>query len=158
MTSEENEEIYSLMIPLVGRHLLIPRSNVVEVSSVKPLSSYNGAVPWLLGSMEWKDSLVPVVSFEGACGDAVPEVKSGSRIVMFRCLTSALDASTFGVISQGFPQLVRVSEDVLQLETASFSPQVPVLCQVSMANQSPRIPDIEKLEQLIADAIALSVN
>lgn len=153
---ENSEEVYSLLVPLVDKRLLIPRSNVMEVSGFKPLGQYSGSVPWLLGSMEWEGALIPVVSFEGACGDEVPETAGRSRIVLFRCLTSALDTRAFGVVSQGFPQLVKVSEDVLELEEQTFGENIPVLCQVRMANQSPLIPDIELLEQLVADAVSVS--
>lgn len=153
---EENSEIYSLLVPLGEERLLIPRSNVMEVSALKPLDVYNGAVPWLLGSMEWENAMVPVISFEGTCGEDVPKMAGRARIVLFRCLTDALNTRAFGVISQGFPQLVRVSEDALVSEEREIDPQVPVICQVRMANQSLLIPDIEKLEQLIADAISVS--
>lgn len=153
---EEIEEIYSLLVPLMDEHLLIPRSNVMEVSALKELSRYNGSVPWLLGTIDWQGTMVPVASFEGACGKEVPAISSRSRIVLFRCLTDALDSRAFGVISQGFPQLVRVSAEVLELQDSVFPENTPVICQVAMANQTPLIPDIEQFEHLIADAVVLS--
>lgn len=154
--TEETNEVYSLLIPLIERQLLIPRSNVMEVASLNTLENNPGSVPWMLGSMEWEGSLIPVVSFEGLCGDDIPPWDGRSRVVLFRCLTDALSSRAFGLISQGFPQLVKVREDALELERQDFAPSLPVLCQVTMASQSPLIPDIEKLEQLIGDALAVT--
>ncbi len=155
--TEETTEIHSLLITLVDRLLLIPRSNVMEVASLNALEKNTGSVPWFLGSMEWEGSLIPVISFEGVCGDDIPPQAAGrSRVVLFRCLTNALNTRAFGVLSQGFPQLVKVKHDALTLETNSFGESLPVLCQVTMASQSPVIPDDEKLEQLISDALAVT--
>jgi hypothetical protein len=77
-------------------------------------------------------------------------------VVLFRCLTDALSSRAFGMVSQGFPQLVKVKEDALELEPRRFGDSFPVLCQVTMASQSPLIPDIEKLEHLISDALAIT--
>lgn len=154
--SQDNEEVYSLLVPLEEMRLLIPRSNVMEVASLEQLESYTGSVPWLVGSMEWESSLVPVVSFEGICGKPIPPSAGRSRVVLFRCLSSVLSSRTFGIISQGFPQLVRVSHDALELQSTEFAKDLPVLCQVGMASQSLLIPDIEQLEQHIADALAVS--
>ncbi len=154
--SEETTEVYSLLIPLEEKQLLIPRSNVMEVVSLTELENNQGSIPWLLGSMEWEGSLVPVVSFEGMCGDDISPTAGRSRVILFRCLTGALSSRAFGLVSQGFPQLVRVREDALELASRDFGDSLPILCQVTMASQSPLIPDIEKLEQLIGDALAVT--
>jgi chemosensory pili system protein ChpC len=55
------------------------------------------------------------------------------------------------VLTQGFPQLVRLNEDVLQLHTTEGWPQdAPVLCRVKMINEFPLIPDLVKLETMLA--------
>ena len=71
-------------------------------------------------------------------------------------LTTALvGASTvryFGVVSQGFPQLVRVSSDVVRPDNSKvFAERMPVICQVRMLNEAPLVPDIERLEEMIAE-------
>ncbi|MGH8149119.1 MAG: hypothetical protein ACRETB_03950, partial [Steroidobacteraceae bacterium] len=56
------------------------------------------------------------------------------------------------VVSQGFPQLVRVSSDVVRPDNSrSFSERSPVLCQIRMVNETPWVPDLERLEAMIAD-------
>ncbi|MEM7082417.1 MAG: chemotaxis protein CheW [Pseudomonadota bacterium] len=154
--SDETNEVQSLLIPLADKTLLIPRSNVMEVISLNELEDNPGSVPWFVGSAEWEGSLIPVVSFEGICGDDLPPSAGRSRVVLVRCLTDHLNTRAFGLISQGFPQLVRVQEDALSLEPQQFGESLPVLCQVTMASQSPLIPDIEKLERLVSDALAVT--
>jgi chemosensory pili system protein ChpC len=56
------------------------------------------------------------------------------------------------VVSQGFPQLVRVSSDVVRPDNSKVFPErTPVICQVRMLNETPLVPDIERLEEMIAE-------
>ena len=63
-----------------------------------------------------------------------------------------VEAGFFGIVSQGFPQLVRVSSDVVRPDTSRvFAERAPIICQVRMVNETPLVPDIERLEDMIAD-------
>jgi len=56
------------------------------------------------------------------------------------------------VLTQGFPQLVRLSPDVVHADDSrSFVERSPVICQVRMVNEYPLVPDFERLEQHIAE-------
>jgi hypothetical protein len=71
---------------------------------------------------------------------------------VFHCLGTRLDGGNFAVVSQGFPQLVRVSSDVVRPDNSRVFPErAPVICQVRMANETPLVPDLERLEEMIAD-------
>ncbi|MFK8028888.1 MAG: chemotaxis protein CheW [Gammaproteobacteria bacterium] len=155
--TEDATDINCLLIPLVDKSLLIPRANVVEVASPDALDDNHGSVPWFLGSIEVGGSLIPVVSFEGLCGGDIPPSTVGrSRVVLLRCLSDALSSRAFGIVSQGVPQLVQVSAESLTTTENTFGESLPILCQVKMASQTPVIPDVEKLEQLISDALAVT--
>ena len=84
------------------------------------------------------------------CKD-VPAITGRTRIVVFYAGAGHLKTGYFGVLTQGFPQLVRVNKDVLQLHTTDGWPQdAPVHCRVKMINEFPLIPDLEKLEAMLA--------
>jgi chemosensory pili system protein ChpC len=91
------------------------------------------------------------VSFEGALGKAVPAPSGRTRIVVFVATTGQLKTGFFGVLTQGFPQLVRLNEDVVQPHTTEgWPPDAPVLCRVKMINEFPLIPNLEQLEAMLA--------
>ena len=47
---------------------------------------------------------------------------------------------------------MRVNKDVLKLESTEGWPDgAPVLCRVRMINEYPMIPDLEKLEAMLAE-------
>jgi chemosensory pili system protein ChpC len=145
-------ELFSLLVPLAEERLIIPRACVAEVVTWQAPEPMEGAPPWYLGTINWSGRPVPVISFEATCGHTMPPPGGRTRIVILVAISSKLTGGYFGVITQGFPQLVRVNSDVLKPDnTRLFPERMPVLCQVSMLNESPLIPDFERLEQMISE-------
>ena len=150
--SERVQEIYSLLIPLAEGRLIVPRACVAEVVGFQVPSEMTGAPPWYIGTVPWNGKAVPLVSFEGACGQTMPTTSGRTRVVVFHCLGTRLDGGNFALLSQGFPQLVRVSSDVVRPDNSRVFPErAPVICQVRMVNETPLVPDLERLEEMIAD-------
>ena len=149
----ETNELYSLLIPLRRERILVPRMCVAEVIAFADTErrENSDAPDWLLGTVDWNGRDLPIVSYEGALGKEVPPANGRTRVVIFVASTGQLRTGYFGVLTQGFPQLVRVNRDVLRLEaTDGWPDSAPVLCRVRMINEFPLIPDLEKLELMLA--------
>ncbi len=150
--SAEAEELYSLLVPLWEDRLIVPRACVAEVVRFTAPEQQEGAHDWMLGTVIWNGRPLPVVSFEGALGKEVPVATGRTRVVVFYASTGKLKTGYFGILTQGFPQLVRVNRDVLKLEAKEGWPEdAPVLCRVRMINEFPMIPDLEKLEAMLTE-------
>ncbi len=151
MTEGDQDEFYGLLVPLADERLIVPRSCVAEVIAWVPPAPMAGAPAWYVGTTPWNGRVIPVISFEGVMGRALPQPSGRTRIVVVNCLGSSLPAGNFGVLTQGFPQLVRLNADLVRADpTRSFPDRSPVLCAVRMVNEAPLVPDLEYLEQLIA--------
>ena len=154
--SDLRDELYSLLVPLAGERLIVPRACVAEVIGYQAPSEMTNAPPWYLGLVSWGGQSVPVVSFEGAVGQSLPGISNRTRIVIFNGSSGKLAGGYFGVLTQGFPQLVRVNADVIRPDPSrSFSERAPVICQVRMINETPLIPDLQRLEQMIAEETSI---
>ena len=149
--SPETDELYSLLVPLTEDRLIVPRACVAEVVRFSQPEHEEGAYTWMLGTVNGHGRQLPVVSFEGLLGKEVPVPTGRTRIVVFYAGSGQLKTGFFGVLTQGFPQLVRVNRDVLSLHTLEGWPDdAPVLCRVKMINEFPLIPDLERLEAQLA--------
>ncbi len=149
--STEADELYSLLVPLAEDRLIVPRACVAEVVRFSKADHEAGSHSWMVGTINWSGRKLPVMSFEGALGKEVPAVTGRTRVVVFYATTGQLKAGHFGVLTQGFPQLVRVNKDVLKLDaTDDWPDDAPVLCRVKMINEFPLIPDLDKLESMLA--------
>jgi len=150
--SDLRDELYSLLVPLAGERLIVPRACVAEVISYQTPTDMNNAPPWYVGLVSWSGRNVPIVSFEGAFGQPLPTVSTRTRIVIFHAASGKLQAGYFGMLTQGFPQLVRVNADVVRPDPSrTFSERSPVICQIRMINETPLIPDLQRLEEMIAE-------
>lgn len=152
--SQEQKELYSLLIPLRGERLLVPRMCVAEViafaDTVRDRQSDHP--DWYLGTIEWNSRRLPVVSFDDPEEGERPAKRSRARVVVFHAITQELKGGFYGVLTQGFPQLVRVNPDVLGLDNEQPLPaRQPVLCRARMINEYPVIPDVERIERMIAE-------
>ena len=150
--SSEAEELYSMLVPLADDRLIVPRVCVAEVVRYTNPESDQGSHNWMLGTITWNGRALPVVSFEGTIGKEVPAATGRTRVVVFYSSTGKIKSGYFGLLTQGFPQLVRVNRDVLKLDaTEGWSDEAPVLCRVKMINEFPLIPHLEKLEEMIIE-------
>jgi len=150
--SSAAEELYSLLVPLSDDRLILPRTCVAEVIRYVQPGKQTGNKKWLLGTQSWNGRDLPVVAFEGMIGKDIPEATSRTRVVVFHSSAGRITSGHFGILTQGFPQLVRVNRDVLKLDsTDGWPPDAPVLCRVKMINEYPLIPDLEALEEMIIE-------
>ncbi len=146
------EELYSLLIPLTEDRLIVPRACVAEVVRFTKPEQREGSRDWMLGAVTWNGRELPVIAYEGTLGKDVPAATGRTRIVVFYASGGKLKSGYFGILTQGFPQLVRVNREVLRLDADSGWPEeAPVLCRVKMINEFPLIPHLEKLEEMIAE-------
>jgi chemosensory pili system protein ChpC len=154
--SDEQDILQSMLIPLVGRRLIVPRACVAEVIGLARFGLREEPPDWLLGDVAWNDHTVPLISFESACGDPVPDIGGRSRVVILRSLTGKLGRGGLAMLCQGLPQVVRVGEGVIELdaEQSDFG-DAPIICRVKVVNETPLVPDLERLEKQIADVLKL---
>jgi chemosensory pili system protein ChpC len=150
--SSEAEELYSLLVPLSDDRLILPRACVAEVVRYTQPDQQPGSQDWMLGTINWNGRELPVVAFEGTIGKEIPAPTGRTRVVVFYSSTGKIKTGYFGVLTQGFPQLVRVNREVLDLDSTEGWPEdAPVLCRVKMINEYPLVPDLEALEDMIIE-------
>jgi chemosensory pili system protein ChpC len=154
--SDPPSELYSLLIPLQQERLLVPRMCVAEVIAfAEPeREDVDGELPdWFLGTVEWNNRRLPVLTFESHIVISDAKKKRGrTRIVVVHAIGDVLKGGFYGIVTQGFPQLVRVNPDVLSRDLErGWAEDQPVLCRARMIHEYPLIPDLEELERRVAE-------
>jgi len=149
--NDRPSEIYGLMVPLDKERLLVPRGCVAEVIGYQTPQEMTGAPPWHLGIISWNGRKVPMISFEGCCGADVAPPTQRSRVVVLNAVSEAVEAGYIAILSQGFPQLVRISPEFVKLDAArGFDEGSPVMCQLQLLDEAPLVPDLDRLEAMVA--------
>jgi len=84
--------------------------------------------------------------------EAFPAPGGRTRIAVVVAIGDRLTSGYFGIVTQGFPQLVRANSDVVKPElNHSFGDRSPIICRVRMLNESPLIPDLPRMEEMISE-------
>ncbi|TDJ47526.1 MAG: chemotaxis protein CheW [Gammaproteobacteria bacterium] len=149
------EELYSLLVPLHQGRLIVPRSCISEVIRYSPAEQARSGPDWFRGYVQWSDQRIPVVRMEDLCGLEPAEPGGRTRLAIFSCLSDVIEGGAFGLLTEGFPQLVRVNREVMEVHDENAWPDNgPIICQIRMINEYPLIPDLERLEELIAERMA----
>jgi chemosensory pili system protein ChpC len=142
-----SEDIYSLLIPLEKERLVVPRSAVAEVIRYAPPTGADDDNSWYRGKVIWNNVDIPLVSIERLAGMAAPMPADKTRIVVFESL-SGKEAMPYGVLAEGFPKMVRVSREVMELDRSYNAPEgSAIICRVQMLQEQALIPDLELIEQ-----------
>ena len=148
------EEIYSLLVPIAGGKLILPRLSVAEVMGYARPRPVRNSPNWLLGLINWQGQEIPLVSFEGLCGRKIPERANRTRIAVLYSIGAHMEPPVFALMTQGYPYLVRVNAAVLGTDSEdSYSDDMPVLSRVRMANERPVIPDLEAIEDKLLETM-----
>jgi chemosensory pili system protein ChpC len=135
--------IYSVLVSLVGANLILPNSAVAEVLGQEALKAREDGPSWLVGQTQWEDEDVPIISFEAMMGQPVPALDRKCRVVV---LHAPARAGAFGIITRGYPLIVTLNEVALKPVPMKDSPfKKLIFCQVSVANRSALIPDLDAL-------------
>ncbi len=150
--SADVEELYSLLIPLHQHRLLVPRSCVAEVVRYVRAAEPVDEPGWLRGGLRWQEQEIPIVSFEELTGLPHAEPGGRTRVAIMNGLSGDPDTRAYGILTEGFPQLVRVNRDVMETDSRHAWPDNgPIVCQIRMINEYPLIPDLECVEALLGD-------
>jgi len=144
---EQPEQVTSLLVPMQGRPWLIPNILVAEVIGLRQPQQSTGGPDWLLGWLNWRDVLVPLISFETMNDAGQPQIGEGARIVVLNTITGR--NSFYAMVIQGIPRTVKVESDDLVEEPVDTGPVEAVSVQVG--GDLAVMPDLDAIEEAVAD-------
>ena len=151
--SAADTKIRILLTPIAGGSILIPESVVAEVIALSKLKPYKDAPGWLLGSAEWNDWNVPVVSFAGLSGTAVAEKATAkNRILVLKSLCEYASTPYLGILISGLPRLLKVSAEMLK-KPKRLAGYPSVFRKISIDKQQALIPELDELTDIVEEVV-----
>ena len=148
--AELPEQIASLLIPMVGRPLLIPNVAVAEIVSWDEPQKQEGSPDWLLGTVDWRGVDLPVVSLERMNSSEIDDADVGQRLAVINGVGEC-KLPFYAISVQGLPRLVRVYPEEMSSEEPSEDPAYDTLVMVS--GERAVIPDLPGVERQLNQVI-----
>ncbi len=145
----ENEMLPCLLIPVQGGRLILPNVTVAELITYQALTPCEQASDWLLGSLEWRGTMIPVVSYEKFSGQKAGIPGQDLRIAVVNAPNGdSGKLRFFGVVVQGIPSLIKLEEAAIKenLNTTLLTGQK---LAVTLETGHAIVPDLDALEDAI---------
>lgn len=150
MADELPEQIASLLIPMMGRPLLIPNVAVAEIVSWDQPQKQEDTPDWLLGTVDWRGVELPVISLERMNSSEIEDADVGQRLAVINGVGEC-KLPFYAISVQGLPRLVRVFPEELSSEEVSEDPAYDTLVMVS--GERAVIPDLSSVERQLNQVI-----
>lgn len=139
------EQIASLLIPMVGRPILLPNVAVAEIVPWQEPEALEGKPVWVLGQVEWRGIKVPLISLELMNDDELEDAYQGNRIAVLNGVGES-QQPFYALSVQGLPRLVRVfPEEMGNEQEATEEKSYDMYVQVS--GERAVIPDLVAVEK-----------
>lgn len=149
-------EIRGVMLPITGGRVLVPNTTMAEVITFAHPTPIAGAPSWLLGRLAWRGWGLPVLAFSALAGSSADESTQNARVAILKALSGHARLPYFGVLTQGFPRLTLISEDMLVPDEKAGSLPVGVREQVLVHDEPAWIPDLAAVEGRIVEALGVA--
>jgi len=139
------EQIASLLIPMIGKPLLLPNVSVAEIVGWTQPEKDEGGPDWLLGKVEWRGVAVPVVSLELMNNAEIEDADQGRRLAVVNGVGEFKDAF-YAISVQGIPRLVRVFPEELGSQEDAVDDKAYDMT-VMVSGERAVIPDLVTVER-----------
>lgn len=136
--------IRCLVVPLDGFSLMMPNALVSEVASFQ-IPAPMSAPEWVLGRIQWRGLIVPLVSLERMLGFPGGKPARMSRAIVLNTLNGDARMPFIAILSRGIPRMHSVTVGMLPEATETVAEGV--LCRFELGGEIMMIPDLDRIEQ-----------
>jgi chemosensory pili system protein ChpC len=148
MLDHRASQLTGLLIPLADRHLLLPNVAVAELIDFQRGEPASDAPPWYLRQVTWRDQLLPLISFEAACGGA-SVVGERARIVVLNTLGGRPTLKFIALVIQGIPRSYKLDSQLSYVDVPLCRLE---LAAVQVGEHVAKVPDLMGVEALLVEA------
>ena len=149
-------EIRGVMLPVTGGRVLVPNTTMAEVITYARPTPVEGAPAWLLGRLAWRGWGLPVLAFSALAGTTESESTENVRVAILKALSGHARLPYFGMLTQGFPRLTLVAEDMLEPDLDAGPLPTGVREQVRIHDEAAWIPDLAAVERRIVEVLGVA--
>ncbi len=146
-TNEQSDVLPCLVIPVQGSRLILPNVTVAEIITFQSPQAKDDLPSWVIGQIEWRGTLIPVISYENFCGHKSGLMNQEARIAVINAPNGDKGALRFfGIVVQGIPSLVKLEAPAIQ-ENLNTSLVKGQKLAVTLETGHAIVPDLDVIEE-----------
>lgn len=141
-------QISTLLIPVNGKHLVLPNVSVAEIIPYRDPVVGEDVPNWYLGRFTWRSTDVPLVSFEAINDEPFASRNRNRRIAILNNITGNPTLPFCGIVTEGLPRLMRLmAEEIAQDPDAAPGPAETA--RVLVNGERAAIPNVAFIQQQV---------
>ncbi len=151
VTSDKNENdvLPCLLIPVQEGRLILPNVTVAELITYQEPDAAQDLPDWFLGRIEWRGTMIPVISYDEFCGKKSRVQGQNMRIAVVNAPNGDSGSLRFfGLVVQGIPSLIKLEAPAIK-ENLNSVLQKGQKMSVTLETGYAVIPDLDMIEQAI---------
>lgn len=141
-------------MPAGNLRLLLPNAIVAEVITLPAPEPVEDAPGWVLGSIAWRGWRVPLFSFNALAGAGEGDTELVQRVAVLKALGGNPRMPFVAVVTRGFPRLTTLNAELVIPTHDGASLPAGVKAQVLVRDDMAVIPDLEWIEDELAQLVA----
>lgn len=146
------DELATLLIPVNGKQLVLPNVTVAEIIPYLEPESVAEKPDWYLGTVSWRNVVVPLVSFELLNNDMLGTSGRDRRIAVLNGIVDSQRLPFCAIVSKGVPRLMRVAPDEVSVDESALVGPAEISA-VLVSGESARIPNIDYIQQQLLNIL-----
>ncbi|MAA72458.1 MAG: hypothetical protein CL679_12130 [Bermanella sp.] len=151
LTSDQQtkEALPCLLIPMQGGRIVLPNVTMAELIPFQAPQPTSAQAQWILGSIEWRGTMIPVISYEAFCDQRSGPQGQDLRVAVVNAPNGESGGLRFfGLVTQGIPSLIKLEEAAIK-ENQNSNLLKGQKMAVTLETGHAVIPDLDMIEQAI---------
>lgn len=151
LTSDQqtNEALPCLLIPMKGGRIVLPNVTMAELIPYQAPQPTSAEASWLVGAIEWRGTMIPVISYEDFCGQRSAPQGQDLRVAVVNAPNGESGSLRFfGIVTQGIPSLIKLEAAAIK-ENQNSNLLKGQKMAVTLETGHAVIPDLDMIEQAI---------
>ena len=141
-------QIATLLIPVGGKQLVLPNVTVAEIIPFVEPTSEDDMPTWYLGSFSWRNTLVPLISFEAINDEPFASRAKNRRIAILNNVIGDPTLPFCGIVTEGLPRLMRLLPDEIASDEDAIAGPAEI-GRVLVNGERASIPDVAYVQQQV---------
>ncbi len=141
-------QVATLLIPVGGKQLVLPNVTVAEIIPFAEPIAEDDMPTWYLGRFLWRNTQVPLVSFEAINDEPFATRSYNRRIAILNNVIGDPLLPFCGILTEGLPRLMRLLPDeIANDEEAIVGPAE--IGRVLVNGERASIPNVAYIQQQV---------
>jgi chemosensory pili system protein ChpC len=157
--AKDKQLIKCVIFTLRKENVIVPEALVAEIVSVKDIETDESTPDWYLGDMKWRDTSIPLVSFEAAAGMEYARVNLNTQAIVLYAVGNGEAVSQnpyLALVMSGVPHTSSFSRQQFKLDSEAEEDHPMVSQNVRINGARVSILDVDAMVEMISEANNLS--